>query len=59
MENDRVRSQEPDCGKLRSGPFTERIKRSRQVRDIQPLRIPFYIGVEDPLTHLHSFRGAQ
>ncbi|XP_008227251.1 PREDICTED: uncharacterized protein LOC103326789 [Prunus mume] len=30
MENDRVRSQEPDWGKLRPGPFTERIKRSRQ-----------------------------
>ncbi|CAL2243115.1 unnamed protein product [Prunus armeniaca] len=57
MENDRVRSQELDWGKLRP-PFTERIKRSRQVRDIQPLRIPFYIGVKDPLTHLHSFQSA-
>ncbi|CAL2253396.1 unnamed protein product [Prunus armeniaca] len=34
MENDRTRSQEPDWGKLRLGPFTERIKCSRQDRDI-------------------------
>ncbi|CAL8174470.1 unnamed protein product [Prunus armeniaca] len=57
MEDDRTRSQVPDWGKLRPGPFTERIKKSRQDREVQPLRIPFYTGVEDPLTHLHSFQS--
>ncbi|XP_016647248.1 PREDICTED: uncharacterized protein LOC107880402 [Prunus mume] len=58
IENDRIRSQKPDWGKLRPGPFTERIKKSRQDRDVQPLSISFYTGVEDPLTHLHSFQSA-
>ncbi|CAL2277093.1 unnamed protein product [Prunus armeniaca] len=58
MEDDRTRSQEPDWGKLRSGPFTERIKKSRPDREVQPLRTPFYTGVEDPLTHLHSCQSA-
>ncbi|CAL2276718.1 unnamed protein product [Prunus armeniaca] len=58
MEDDRTRSQVPDGGKLRPGPFTERIKKSRPDREVQPLRIPFYTGVEDPLTHLHSFHSA-
>ncbi|XP_021812974.1 uncharacterized protein LOC110755955 [Prunus avium] len=58
MEDDRTRSQEPDWGRLRSGPFTERIRHSRQDRDVQPLRITPYTGVEDPLTHLHSFQSA-
>ncbi|CAL9004171.1 unnamed protein product [Prunus brigantina] len=58
MEDDRTRSQEPVWGKLRPGPFTERIRRSQQERDIQPLRIPYYTGTQDPLTHLHSFQSA-
>ncbi|CAL8999811.1 unnamed protein product [Prunus brigantina] len=58
MENDRTCSQEPDWGKLRLEPFTECIKRSWQDRDIQPLSIPFYTWVEDPLTHLYSFQSA-
>ncbi|CAL9019521.1 unnamed protein product, partial [Prunus brigantina] len=58
MEDDRTRSQVPNWGKLRPGPFTERIKNSRQDREVRPLRIPFYTGVEDPLTHLHSFQSA-
>ncbi|CAL9011256.1 unnamed protein product [Prunus brigantina] len=58
MEDDRNRSQEPVWGKLRPGPFTERIRRSQQERDIQPLRIPYYTGTQDPLTHLHSFQSA-
>ncbi|CAL2270999.1 unnamed protein product [Prunus armeniaca] len=58
MEEDQTRSQVPDWGKLRPGPFTERIKKSRPDREVQPLRIPFYTGVEDPLTHLHSFQSA-
>ncbi|XP_008237867.1 PREDICTED: uncharacterized protein LOC103336588 [Prunus mume] len=53
-----VPKKEPDWGRLRPGPFTERIRRSLQDRDVQPLRIPFYFGVEDPLTHLHSFQSA-
>ncbi|CAL9011200.1 unnamed protein product, partial [Prunus brigantina] len=57
MEDDRTRSQEPDWGKLRLGHFTERIKKSRQDREVQPLHIPFYTSVEDPLTHLHSFQS--
>ncbi|CAL8112760.1 unnamed protein product [Prunus armeniaca] len=52
------RTQEPNWGKLRPGPFTERIKKSRPDREVQPLRIPFYTGVEDLLTHLHSFQSA-
>ncbi|XP_021823259.1 uncharacterized protein LOC110764568 [Prunus avium] len=59
MEDDRTRSQEPDWGRLRPGPFTERIRHSRQDRDVQPLRITPYTGVEDPLTHLHSFQSAR
>ncbi|CAL2256557.1 unnamed protein product [Prunus armeniaca] len=47
MENDRTHSQEPDWGKLRPGPFTELIRHSRQDRDVQPLRIPFYTEVEE------------
>ncbi|CAL2265118.1 unnamed protein product [Prunus armeniaca] len=58
MENNRTRSQETDWGKLRQGAFTERIKKYRQDREVQQLRIPFYTGVEDPLTHLHSFQSA-
>ncbi|XP_034203617.1 uncharacterized protein LOC117618105 [Prunus dulcis] len=58
MENDKAHSQEPEWGKLRPGPFTRRIRRSRQDREVQPLRIPFYTGTEDPLTHLHSFQSA-
>ncbi|CAL9011062.1 unnamed protein product [Prunus brigantina] len=27
-------------------------------KDIQPLRIAFYTGTEDPLTHIHSFQSA-
>ncbi|CAL2257085.1 unnamed protein product [Prunus armeniaca] len=56
MENDQTRSQEPGWGKLRPGPFTERIRHSRQDKDVQPLRIQFYTGAEEPLTHLHSFQ---
>ncbi|CAL2225165.1 unnamed protein product [Prunus armeniaca] len=40
---------------LRPEPFTERIRHKRQDRDVQPLCIPFYTGVEDPLTDLQSF----
>ncbi|CAL9007785.1 unnamed protein product [Prunus brigantina] len=58
MEDDRTRSQVPDWGKLRPCPFSERIKNSRQDREVRPLRIPFYTGVEDTLTHLHSFQSA-
>ncbi|CAL2228547.1 unnamed protein product [Prunus armeniaca] len=58
MEDDRTQSQVPDWGKLQPGPFTERIKKSKPDREVQPLRIPFYTGVEDPLTHLHSFQSA-
>ncbi|CAL2276301.1 unnamed protein product [Prunus armeniaca] len=57
MEDDKTRSQEPDWGRLWPKPVTERIRRSRQDRDVQPLCIPFYFGVEDPLTHLHSFQS--
>ncbi|XP_034208225.1 uncharacterized protein LOC117621784 [Prunus dulcis] len=58
MENDKARSQEPEWEKLRPGPFTRHIRRSRQDREVQQLRIPFYTGTEDPLTHLHSFQSA-
>ncbi|CAL8167709.1 unnamed protein product [Prunus armeniaca] len=52
MEDDITCSQEPEYGKLWPGPFTECIKHSRKDRDVQPLSIPFYTGVEDHLTHL-------
>ncbi|CAL2255406.1 unnamed protein product [Prunus armeniaca] len=58
IEDDRTRAQELDWGKLRLRPFTERIKKSRPDREVQPLQILFYTGVEDPLTHLHSFQSA-
>lgn len=58
MENDRTRSQELEWGKLRPRPFIERIKHSRHDKDLQLLRILFYTGVEDPLTHLHTFQSA-
>ncbi|XP_020424641.1 uncharacterized protein LOC109950424 [Prunus persica] len=58
IENDNARSQGPEWGKLRPGPFTKRIRDSRQDREGQQLRIPFYTGTEDPLTHLHSFQSA-
>ncbi|XP_034219187.1 uncharacterized protein LOC117630595 [Prunus dulcis] len=58
MKNDKARSQESEWGKLRPGPFTRCIRRSRQDREVQPLRIPFYTGTEDHLTHLHSFQSA-
>ncbi|XP_020419522.1 uncharacterized protein LOC109949179 [Prunus persica] len=58
MENDKARSQEPEWGKLRPGPFTRRIRDSRQDREGQQLRIPFYTGTENRLTHLHSFQSA-
>ncbi|CAL9026650.1 unnamed protein product, partial [Prunus brigantina] len=44
--HDRTRSQVPDWGKLRPGPFTERIKNARQDREVWPLRIPFYTGTD-------------
>ncbi|CAL8091851.1 unnamed protein product [Prunus armeniaca] len=37
MEDDRTRSQVPDWGKLRPGPFIERIKKSRPDREVQPV----------------------
>ncbi|XP_020426568.1 uncharacterized protein LOC109950838 [Prunus persica] len=40
------------------GPFTERILNYHQEKDIQPLRIAFYTGQEDPLTHIRSFQSA-
>ncbi|XP_020414875.1 uncharacterized protein LOC109947891 [Prunus persica] len=58
MENDKARSQVPEWGKLRPGPFTRRIRDSQQDREGQQLRIPFYTRTEDPLTHLHSFQSA-
>ncbi|XP_020421423.1 uncharacterized protein LOC109949724 [Prunus persica] len=57
MENDKARSQESEWGKLRPGPFTRRIRDSRQDREVHQLRIPFYTGTDDPLTHLHSFQS--
>ncbi|CAL2273770.1 unnamed protein product [Prunus armeniaca] len=42
MENDKARSQDPDWEKLRPRPFTKRIKKSRQDRDV----------------HLHYFQSA-
>ncbi|XP_020411317.1 uncharacterized protein LOC109946824 [Prunus persica] len=58
LESEQHRSHQPFWSKPRPGPFTERILHYHQEKDIQPLRIAFYTGTEDPLTHIHSFQSA-
>ncbi|KAI5351697.1 hypothetical protein L3X38_004588 [Prunus dulcis] len=58
LESEQHRSHQPLWAKPRPGPFTERILHYHQEKDIQPLRIAFYTGTEDPLTHIHSFQSA-
>ncbi|CAL9012302.1 unnamed protein product, partial [Prunus brigantina] len=58
LESEQQRTHQPLWAKPRPGPFTERILNYHQERDIQPLRIAFYTGTEDPLTHIHSFQSA-
>ncbi|CAL2248236.1 unnamed protein product [Prunus armeniaca] len=58
LESEHQRNHQPLWAKPRPGPFTERILNYHQEKDIQPLRIAFYTGTEDPLTHIHSFQSA-
>ncbi|CAL8169476.1 unnamed protein product [Prunus armeniaca] len=58
LENEQHRSHHPLWAKPRLGPFTERILNYHHKKDIQPFRIAFYTGMEDPLTHIHSFQSA-
>lgn len=37
--------------------LTDCIRTFRQEKEIQALRVPFYIGVEDPLTHMYTFQS--
>ncbi|CAL8995975.1 unnamed protein product, partial [Prunus brigantina] len=57
-ESEQRRAHQPLWAKPRPGPFTERILNYHQEKEIQPLRIAFYTGTEDPLTHIHSFQSA-
>ncbi|XP_020417977.1 uncharacterized protein LOC109948691 [Prunus persica] len=58
LKSEQHRSHQPLWVKPRPGPFTEHILHYHQEKDIQPLRIAFYTGTEDPLTHIHSFQSA-
>ncbi|CAL9012339.1 unnamed protein product [Prunus brigantina] len=58
LESEQQRAHQPLWAKPRPGPFTERILNYHQEKEIQPLRIAFYTGTEDPLTHIHSFQSA-
>ncbi|CAL9001539.1 unnamed protein product, partial [Prunus brigantina] len=58
LESEQQRTRQPLWAKPRPGPFTERILNYHQEKEIQPLRIAFYTGTEDPLTHIHSFQSA-
>ncbi|CAL2225248.1 unnamed protein product [Prunus armeniaca] len=58
LESEHQRNHQPLWAKPRPGPFTEHILNYHQEKDIQPLRIAFYTGTEDPLTHIHSFQSA-
>ncbi|CAL2260017.1 unnamed protein product [Prunus armeniaca] len=58
LESEHQCNHQPLWAKPRPGPFTERILNYHQEKDIQPLRIAFYTGTEDPLTHIHSFQSA-
>ncbi|CAL9006147.1 unnamed protein product, partial [Prunus brigantina] len=58
LESEQQRAHQPLWAKPRPGPFTDRILNYRHEKEIQPLRITFYTGIEDPLTHIHSFQSA-
>ncbi|CAL2257720.1 unnamed protein product [Prunus armeniaca] len=58
LENEQQCNHQPLWAKPRPGPFTERILNYHQEKEIQPLRIAFYTGTEDPITHIHSFQSA-
>lgn len=58
MDDDMPQSREPAWSKLRPRPFTNQIKDSKHEKYVQPMCIPFYTGVKDPLTHLHTFQSA-
>ncbi|CAL9025063.1 unnamed protein product [Prunus brigantina] len=58
LESEQQRAHQPLWAKPRPGPFTEHILNYHQEKEIQPLRIAFYTGTEDPLTHIHSFQSA-
>ncbi|CAL2238687.1 unnamed protein product [Prunus armeniaca] len=58
LESEQQRCHQPLLAKPQLGPFTEHILNYHQEKDIQSLRIAFYTGTEDPLTHIHFFQFA-
>ncbi|XP_016648929.1 PREDICTED: uncharacterized protein LOC107880906 [Prunus mume] len=58
LESEQHRSHQSLWAKPRPGPFTEHILNYHQQKNIKPLHMAFYIGTEDPLTHMHSFQFA-
>ncbi|CAL2266714.1 unnamed protein product [Prunus armeniaca] len=42
----------PTWGKVQPRPFTSRIRIYRHEKEVQALRISFYTGVEDHVTHI-------
>ncbi|CAL8991628.1 unnamed protein product [Prunus brigantina] len=58
IEEERNQTRTPAWGKVQLGPFTSRIRFYRPEKEVQALRISFYSGVEDPVTHIHTFQSA-
>ncbi|CAL9024300.1 unnamed protein product [Prunus brigantina] len=58
IEEEQNQIRTPTWGKVQLGPFTSRIRLYRLDKEVQALRISFYSGVEDPVTHIHTFQSA-
>ncbi|CAL9024334.1 unnamed protein product [Prunus brigantina] len=58
IEEEQNQIRTPTWGKVQLGPFTSRIRLYRLDKEVQALRISFYSGVEDPVTHIHTFQLA-
>ncbi|XP_021815958.1 uncharacterized protein LOC110758404 [Prunus avium] len=58
IEEEHNQARTPTWGKVQPGPFTSHIRTFRHEKEIQALRISFYSGVEDPVTHIHTFHSA-
>ncbi|CAL9005537.1 unnamed protein product [Prunus brigantina] len=58
IEEEQNQTRTSTWGKVQLGPFTSRIRFYRPEKEVQALRISFYSGVEDPVTHIHTFQSA-
>lgn len=58
IEEEQNQARTPTWGTVQPGPFTHRIRTFRHEKEVQALRISFYSGVEDPVTHIHTFQSA-